>query len=223
MNTNAAQPNRNSQPAPASVRAVPAPAPMTTAQRLALAEKAATELRAQMEREAQEAAEAARAAAEKNMTPEARMLEQLLSKVTDLEHQIAGFGAMKRGPGRPRTRTPAVNAPRPAKRAEPAGTERDYEGTAMEDIRALLELMGAVRVADVVDANIHNHLGNPCTEPNIRRFLEILESRKQAFLGREKAPSGKWRYVWASSPENLSKALAGKLPTPTDAKRAAKN
>lgn len=197
---------------------------MTTAERLAIYEQGAAQLRAQLEREEQEAAERRRAEEQQNMTPEARMLEQLLTKVTEMEHKIAGFTAMERRPvGRPRTRVPAVNAPRPAKHTEPAGTERDYEGTAMEDIRALLELMGAVRVADVVDANIHNHLGNPCTEPNIRRFLEILESRKQAFLGREKAPSGKWRHVWASSPENLSKALAGKLPTPTDAKRAAKN
>lgn len=91
----------------------------------------------------------------------------------------------------------------------------DYGGTALADIRALLELLGVVRIPDVIEANIYNHKGMPVTASNARRFLEKLEASGEAFCAKEPMrhiPGPGWRYVWASTPKLLVEALNGKHP-----------
>lgn len=123
---------------------------------------------------------------------------------------------------------PVTTARAPARRRSRAASTRElptegdikaaesYEGTAIVEIRALMELLGGViRVPDIIDHKIMNHLGKPVTASNARRFLEKLEASGEAFCGKEvrrHIPGPGWRFVWAKTPKLLAEAIAGKHP-----------
>jgi hypothetical protein len=171
---------------------------------------------------AEAAAERARvAAAAAAAQPPAQVVDfsAFMAKMEQIDRRLDALTA--RRPSRPPA--PATRKGRRTRAASTrelttegeANVSESYSGTALDDIRALLDLKEVVRIPDVIEAKIYNHLGKPVTPSNARRFLEKLEANKEAFCGKEftrHIPGPGWRYVWAKTPKLLAEAIAGKRP-----------